>query len=276
MPSPPIIKVGIYDRPCKEAILVYGDSDLGKTFNYFKIAQWHQKRGSDALFYGICTPGNRWDKFFAPGAAFEGLENVRFWEVAEIQDYYDVYNKHIDKRGRAQDWLAVDVLGDAWSAAQEEYSRREHGVDLGEKWGTEGGRIPISGKDWPWASINSRHAGFAQNRVLRFPGHVYCMAWDKSLGDLDDEEKRDRQASKLFSVVGFKNEGQKSDYKRFDTILHVSVNGKGERVTRTVRDRDGRRRVGTLARVGNTDRYTGEAINDFFTDYLIKVAGWKL
>lgn len=274
MPTPPLIKIGIVEMPAKEKILLYGDSDLGKTYNYLKIAEWHQRRGSKAKFYGICTPGNEWTKFWTPGGEFAHLTNVQFFPVTDIQDYFDAFDKHIKRQAKTEDWLALDVIGDAWNASMEEYAEREWGTDLGSKWATEGGKYPIGGADWPWGSINARHKALIQNRMLRFPGHLMCMAWDKKLSTKEGEEK-DQQALELFSLVGYKNVGQKDDYRRFDTVLHLSLNGEGKRVVRTVRDRGGRKRLGNVVQMGKSQAFHGVPVGDFFTQYLVGVAGWK-
>jgi|GEM_PF-2872690 len=275
MPAPPFVTLpNGRQAQARETILVYGDSDVGKTFQYLKLADWHQRRGSDARFFGICTPGNDWTKFFLPGAEFEHLANVHFENATVIQDYFDVYDKVIKRaRPKPHDWLNVDVLGDSWGAAQEEYAEREWGTDLGSKWATEGGRYPIGGADWPWGSINSRHKAFAQNRVIRFPGHLYCCAWDRAPGEKDD---KDKLGQATFGMIGRWPVGQKDEYRRFDTVIHLSFNGRHERVARTAKERGGRRRLGEVVQRGKAEPiHVGEPINDLFKDYLLKIARWK-
>lgn len=284
LPSPPTTRAG---KPIRERILLYGDSDAGKTFNYLTTARWHQRRGSDAVFYGICTPGNEWDRFFAPGGEFEDLENVVPYDVQDIQEYFDAYDtirKAVDaklkRRGdkdAIEDWLCVDVIDDAWKAAGDEYAKREwKGQDLGSKWAVEGGDYPVEG--WEWGPINARYRAFAQNRVIRFPGHVMALAWDKALQEAAKSTGKGGETQEVrdtFALVGMKPAGQKEDYKRFHTLLHLAKNPKGEWVVRTARDRQ-RPRLGVVQERGRAVTYQPHKLRDFMLEYLVKTAGWKL
>lgn len=274
MPSPPTTRAG---KPIRERILLYGDSDAGKTYNFLTVARWHQRRGSDATFYGICTPGNEWDRFFMPGGEFEDLENVTCFDVEDIQDYFDVYDRKIKPYAGAEDWLALDVIDDVWKAAQDEYAKREwKGKDLGTKWAVDGGDFPIEG--WEWGTINARYRSFAQNRIARFPGHVMAMAWERTLAEPakstgkggDPPEVRD-----VFGLIDRKPAGQKEDYKRFATLLHLAKSSRGEWVVRTARDRQ-RARLGEIVERGKVTTHYPARLTDFYRQYLVGIAGWKL
>lgn len=268
MPSPPLTAAG---RPVLERQLFMGDSDAGKTYAYLKIADWHQRRGADTTFYGLTTSGNDWTKLLAPGAEFGHLENVVEEPVAEIQDYFDTYDR-FRKKAKPGDFLALDVVGDAWAACQDEYAEREWGTDLGTKWATSGGQYPIGGADWPWGSINARYRKLMQNKLLRWPGHLVCMAWEAPLGDKDTEA----HFLSIFGLVNRKPIGQKDDYRRFDTIIQFGFNGRGERVVRTLKERGGRRRLGEFKEKGKATTHVGESVPDFFLTYLKGIAGWSL
>lgn len=274
MPSPPVTRSG---KPIKERILLYGDSDSGKTYNFLKIAQWHQRRGSSATFFGICSPGNEWDVFLAPGGEFEDLENVVAIDVDHIGEYYDAYDKRIKPKAGPEDWLCVDVIGDAYNAAKDEYAQREwKGMDLGQKWGLEGGEYPITG--WEWGPINARYNGLAQNRIMRFAGHVMVLAWDRELKD-DSRSGRSGERDEIkqtFSMVGYRPDSQWDDYKRFKTIIHLSKNIRGDFVMRTARDKQ-RPIVGEVVEKGKANRiYKPAEVGDFMRTYLRAIAGWTL
>lgn len=272
MPAPPTTRSG---KPIRERIMVFGDSDAGKTFNYLKVAEWHQRRGSDATFYGLCTPGNEWDRHLMPGAEFGELENVEPIDVEGIQDYFDAYDKQILPHAGPDDWLAVDVIDDVWKACQDEYAAHEwKGKDLGSKWATEGGDFPIEG--WEWGRINARYRAFVQNRIARFPGHIMVMAWEKDLMPDSKSGKmgESQEVKATFGLVGHKPAGQKDDYKRFATLLHLGKNAKGEHVIRTARDRQ-RPRLGNLVERGKVTSLFPVPATDFFRQYLVGIAGWK-
>jgi len=273
LPSPPTTRQG---RSIRERILLYGDSDSGKTYNFLTVAKWHQRRGSPATFYGIVTPGNEWDRFFMPGGEFEDLENVVYFDVEDIQDYFDAYDKKIKPRAKADDWLCLDVIDDGWKAAQDEYAKREwKGQDLGTRWAVEGGDFPVEG--WEWGTINARYRAWVQNRVLRFPGHVMALAWDKDLmpDSRTGKSGEMQEIKETFGLLGHKPAGQKEDYKRFATLLHLGRNSRGEWVARTARDRQ-RERMGKIIEKGKAVTYQPQKMNDFMLDYLRRIAGWSL
>lgn len=274
-PSAPTTRSG---APVPERILLFGDSDAGKTYSFLTVAKWHQRRGSKAHFYGITSPGNEWDLFFLPGAEFEDLDNVTFFSAQEAQDWFDIYDKKIAPRAKPHDWLCLDVIGDIWEAVKNEYAQKELGsTDLGSAWmvdGTE--KYPVEG--WEWGRPNARYAAFAQNRVLRFPGHVMALAWEQQL---QEESKttgkggEKQQVKEVFGLINRKPRGQKLDYARFRTILHLGKNPKGEWVMRTARDKQ-RQRVGEIITRGNNTTYKPAKVRDFFLDYLKPIGGWSL
>jgi len=284
LPTPLTTPAG---KVIRERQLLYGDSDAGKTYNYLKVAEWHQRRNSDAVFYGICTPGNDWDRFFMPGGEYEHLENVVPIDVEDIQDYFDAFDgikakalaklkrgKHPD--GWVEDWLCIDVIDDAWKAASDEHAKREwKGQDIGSKWAVEGGDYPVEG--WEWGPINARYRAFAQNRLIRFPGHVMALAWDKPLSEASKSSGKGGETAEVretFSLIERKPAGQKEDYKRFHTLLHLAKNAKGEWVIRTARDRQ-RPRLGEVVQRGKATIYVPHKLTDFYMEYLVRTAGWK-
>lgn len=279
MPTPVMTTTG---KILRERIMLYGDSDSGKTYNFFKVAEWHQRRHSDAHFYGITTSGNgaSWDLFLM--GEFADLTNISFIEVETMPDYYTAMEKIGKDVQPGKDWLCVDVIGDAWEDAQQDYARREWGMDISAKWMTEGGfKHPISAdagkeKPWNWQPIKSAYFGFAKNRVMPFPGHVMVLAWDKQL----PEEMKDAEARNLFDPVGRMPVGRSDEYSRYNTIIHLGKNGSGEHVWRTVRDRQREHRLGILKEIpkpggGVEVRNVPEKAGDFMRDYLMRV-GWKL
>lgn len=276
MPTPPMSKA---NNPIPERILLFGDSDAGKTWWLLKIAEWHQKRGSDARFYGLCSPGNSWAPLCElPGSEFKHLENVVYFNIGiDVQEYFDAFDKKIKPRARPQDWFSVDVIGDVRGAAIDEYSYREFkGKDLGSAWGTTGGKYPVEG--WEWGSINRRYAAFCQNRILPFPGHVLCMAWERDLREASKSTGKggeDPDAQEMFGPIGKAPQGDNSDRGRFRTIIHLSKNGEGRHVARTARDKGRSGRLGELVRLGKTTKYKGQPITNPFLDYLVRIGGWK-
>lgn len=274
MPTPVTLDDGRYHL---ERIMLFGDADAGKTYQFLKIAEWHQKRGSDAHFYGICSPGNEWDVMCMPGAEFEHLKNVTFDVAFEMQDWFDLYKKYWPNARKGVDWLCCDVAGDVWQDVQAEYAQIEWGGDLGSKWITEGGLHPIAkdgmmNKDYPWGRINSRYRDFANNKLMRWPGHLVGLYWETPIPD--GLKKKDKEAADLFTPFDIFPQGNKKDYKRFHSIIHLAKNSKGEHVWRSVRDRQ-RKLIGERRTRGTVTTVSTVKAGDLFRDYLVKIGGWK-
>lgn len=254
-----------------ERTLVFGGPDSGKTHTLLTLAKWHQKLGSDAVFYVIATDLS-YDRMLGRGGDFSELENVDYKYVLTMQEFLDAAIK-FKKLGRENDWLSVDLLQDAWSAASAEYGERKYGVSLSQAWADQGdpGEYPISG--WDYQMPNARYREFMQNNVIRFPGHVLCCTGERRLlGESQSGKTSEREEMQnIFGPIGLKPVGQRDDTFRFHTVLHLDRNGKGEWTIATARDKQRPR----LGRVMTNGTMRGVPVNDFFWDYLVEVAGWE-
>lgn len=250
-------------RPIHERLLLFGDSDGGKTRALLSIAKWHQKRGSDAVFY-VINNDYSFDRMMIPSGDFGDLENVVVENVVTMQEYIDAA-KSFQSKMRSHDWFTVDRLDAAWEAAQDEYAERKWGQDLGSYWATQGpvdsgDDYPIAG--WDWGSINKRYRSLANNYVMRMPGHVMCMSGQSPLREASKRGKggEDKYVGDLFSKIGYKPAGQKEDSKRFHSVIYMGKGLKGWRMQRANdRERD----------------WEVKDVGDFMKSYLISVAGWK-
>lgn len=264
-----------------ERILLYGGSGVGKSHSYLTVAKWCQRRRSNATFYVIQTPGNgsAYQMMMGPGGDFYDLENVHIEHVDTMDDYTEAAQM-IRRKGTPEDWLAIDLLDDAWGAAQDEYARRRWGEDLSGYWITmdaiaddDDPDYPIKG--WDYGRINGRYRTFAQTNMIRFPGHLMCMSTeDKLKPDSKSGKSGEKQDVKdLYGITGYKARGQKADGHRFNTVIRLGKSNKGEFRAQTANEKNkGREYFGVQMRNG----FRMEPINDFFMDYLVKKAGWKL
>jgi len=265
MPTPPVSKSG---RPLLERILLYGGPDSGKSRALLTVAKWHQKRGSDAVFY-IVSNDMGYHPLLMPGGEFDELENVVVEDVVSMDDHFAAV-RQFNKKIRPHDWLVVDLLDAVWAAAQDEYAEKEWGVDLAEHWATDrpkgSDEYPVSG--WEWGPINKRYRSFAMNEVMRCRGHVMCMSGQRPLKEPSKSGKggEDPSLAAIYRRIAWVPQGQKDDTHRFHTVLHLTPNAKRDKWTMTTaRERAAARRD-----------LVGAPLKDFFLDYLKGVAGWKL
>jgi hypothetical protein len=281
--SPPVLPNG---RKIRERLLIFGPPGVGKTHQFFVIAKWHQDLGSDAKFHGICTDTAY--EALITNTQFLELSNLEWYDVFDFQDYVDA--ARVVKQGmRQQDWLSVDLLNNAWNAAQDEYAAalvdpkgKQKYADLGDMWATEKGTdYPIKG--WDWGMINARYRVFANNYLLTLPGHLFLVAAQQEVMAPTDrmKEKEDattRKRREMFKHLGVQPLGQKDDPFRYHTILHIDSRDAGGDVRTqqmaTAKERFGNRRMWGV-RMQN-GRVRDEPIEDFFMDYLVKTAGWTV
>lgn len=267
-PTPPFTRAG---TPIHERILLYGDSDAGKTRALLSIAKWHQKRGSDAVFYVINNDFSM-EAMLSPSGDFGELENIVVENVVDMDEYLSAAET-FRKKMRSHDWFTIDRLDGSWEAAQDEYSTRRWGKDLGSYWAqavdsrTGGEDFPIAG--WDWGVINRRYRSLANNHMLRMPGNVLCMSGQTGLKVASKGGKggEDPFTQSTFDRLGLKPAGQKEDAKRFNTVIHM---GHGLRGWRMRRANDRERNWGV-----DGDAHPTLEVKDFMKDYLVRIAGWK-
>lgn len=288
MPSPKTLPNG---RQIKERIGVFGPPDAGKTHLFFTLAKWHQDLGSDAQFYGINTDTS-WDVLYS-NPEFQDLTNIHWTEVNYFQEYMDAARKY-RKMLQPIDWLCMDLADGAWEAVQSEYARvltkKQSGKTLetiGDLWEQSGNLDDYPIKGWDWGMPNARYKSLVNDNFVAGPGHRFLIYGEKKMlkesGSGLTKESDEMQS--VFGPVGYKPLGQKGDPWRYHTFLRVEgVYGKdGESSSRshkvtTAKERYGyRRRMGRpIMKKDEIVGMRGESMEDFFMDYLIKVAGWQM
>lgn len=272
----PVAKNG---KPIRERLGIYGPPKVGKTHLYLTIAKWHFDLGSDAKFYAVSTDTSY--EVLTMNPEFEELDNVEWADVTTFQEFLDSARKFAGKM-RPHDWLSSDLQSDAWSFVQDEYARvqtKKAGGnldDIGDLWATSGGgeSYPIEG--WEWGMPNARYRILANNILLRCPGHLFCVYGQKEMTKESGSGKTSetKEAKEMFGHIGLKPNGQKDDPFRWHTVLHVDSAGDRKQKMSTAGERWGsRERLGQKMSNGSV---RDEPIDDFFLDYLVKIAGWKM
>lgn len=278
MPKPPTLPNG---NPIKERIGLYGMPKIGKTHLFWTIAKWHQDLGSDAMFYGINTDTS-WEVLYF-NEQFQDLENIVWQDAADFQTMINAA-KEYHKKLRDQDWLCVDLLDNAWDYVQDEYARIKAGEEdldmenLGDLWVESGStkKYPIEG--WDWGTPNARYRILANNYILRGLGHRMVISGQANLVEPSANMKEDetiKKAREMFGHIGSKPAGQKGDPFRWHTVLHVTGLEPQKQGLITAGERWGKRRWFGKP-MSNGRSMKPEAIDDFFLDYLVGVAGWEM
>lgn len=263
----------------RERIGIYGPPKVGKTHQYLTIARWHQTLGSDAIFYAISSDLSYEVLLMNP--EFADLTNVVYVDVDDFEGYVKGARNFTSKM-RRHDWLSVDLMDQAWAAVQDEYARVQTSKaggnleDMGDLWATSGGseKYPIEG--WEWGMPNARYRIFANNILLRCPGNLFLIYGQKELmkGSSSGKSDENEKVKEMFKHIGLKPNGQKDDPFRWHTILHIDSRGEKKQVISTAGDRWGGREW--LGRKNSNGMVSDVPFDDFFTDYLVAVAGWEM
>lgn len=274
--TPPTLPNG---KPIRERIVLYGPPKVGKTHQFFNIALWHKNLGSDAKFYAVSSDTSYEVLMFNP--EFQDLDNIEWVDVENFQQFMDGARNFASKM-RPHDWLSVDLMSDAWPAAQDEYARVQTALaggnleDMGDLWATAGKVDDYPIKGWEWQMPNARYRILANNILLRCPGHLLLIYSQKELMKESGSGKSDesKQTKEMFGHIGLKPAGQKDDPFRYHTILHIDSGGEKKQVMSTAGERWGYR--DHIGKKMSNGLVRDEAIDDFFTDYLVGVAKWQM
>lgn len=280
-PQPPALPNG---NLIKERFHLFGPPKIGKTHQIFQIAKWHHDLGSDAKFYGL-NSDTSWEVLYF-NEEFQGLPNIEWTDCNYMQDYVDAAKKY-HKLLRPHDFLCLDLADHAWSAAQDEYARaqaKKYGTnieDMGDLWQVSDlpgeGKYPIEG--WDWGQPNARYRVLANNYILRGLGHRIVISGQTKVMEptakmKEKEDDTARKTREMFRHLGVHPTGQKDDPFRYHTIIHVDENGEKRQKMATAGERWGNRRW--LGRKMTNGFVRDEPIEDFFIDYMVNIAGWKM
>jgi hypothetical protein len=240
----------------RERILSTGGSGTGKSFDLLTIARMSQRTRSDAVFY-VADTDYAIDRMLE--TEFDDLTNVRSVPCASWSEAAGRVAE-VGPSMRPDDWLCVDLLTPTWDMVQEYFSEQVFGERvenyfLAARVADTKGHAFDGWKDW---SVINRLYKSMMNDIMRARGHVYATA----VGEPVNADQTEREILAVFGAHGVKPKGQKHTPHYFHSCLIKKYIG-DQRLMVTAKDR-------------GREYLAGAPITNFATDYLVRVAGWKL
>lgn len=243
----------------RERILLYGPWGAGKSYSWVRLANWLHKTKSPNKIYLLDAD----HAFDAQCEAFPEFEEVvvpyRVTEWKHCEEAIRAFNM----QGQRDDWLVVDRIDNAWESVQNSFTEQVYGknlstyfVDAKKRSQDEMANALGGAHGEKWGIINKMYSNFF-SQVLNWQGHSIWCAGVKGWSDNDDPA-----LVKIYQRHGLRPSGQKDLGKSCLTAIQLQPKGDGFIYT-SVKDL-------------HRELQTGQPMNDFVLDYLVKVAKWKL
>lgn len=206
----------------RERILLAGDTNSGKTYAYYKIAESHP----DATFFVIDTDDTA-PTFMAPGYSFEHLYfenggNIKPFYAPDWKMIARVGN-HIIQNAKPGDWIIVDLVSSAYSFAQE-FIAGIKGLNLDDEMVKRMGVVPgtkrlgfgaFDGDTWGLVSrtFEATMRPLINNPKCNFIGLAHVTDMQTTAG------RETREPILLFDQLGMKPTGVGKTLKMVNTCV---------------------------------------------------------
>lgn len=250
----------------KERLLVYGRSGAGKSSTWLSVANWALDTDADTVIH-LGDTDHAWDAM-----RYEDIEPYISVTDLDINEYPDwlTWTRTVREKVKPSDWVVVDMIDKAWTAAQTHFWYQMSGGDpLGEIYLRNQQAIVTKGEQGEymggahganWGVINKFYGAFFQ-AVIAMPCHVLCIAPAAEIRQDSPPAERDQWK------IGWKPQGQKDLPHGFHTILFAAETPRNY-IYSTVKER---------GPIGRPTRplLKGEEVQDFVTTYLMKIGGWR-
>lgn len=255
----------------RERILLAGPAKVGKSNAVLSIARYcpdvaiHVVDNDNAYQAAIERSG-----YVLKNVVVHDVEDYdeTVTAIREIRDYIKE-----DEEQRRNDWMVVDLFSATWDAVQssfvedifdttmDSYAMAKRKALQGRREAdskTSGGALGMFEQDTDWTTINHVYRQL-QATLRRFPCHLIACT---EVDEIDTKRKNDKEVMRLFGSYGVKPRGQKRSPHLFHTLLLMSKMG-GQYVISTIGDRE-------------RTSLDEDEVTEFATDYLQKVAKWKI
>ena len=248
----------------KERVLTFGASGTGKTRSWLSIADMVYKTKGAQKFYVIDTD-NAVETMLEEGFPHLLESGIINWKLAFSWEDWTEATKEYGALIKEDDWFVTDMIAPGWDFVQDWFSRQVFKKGLedlliqGRLGLTKGERFD-GWRDWP--TINAQWRSFAvrflTEEAAKKRFNLFCTSGVAPIGDNDD-----KIIKATFGPHGVKPKGQKDLPHLFNSCFLLTAKRPGEHYITTCKDRE-------------RDSITQAPLGSFVTDYLVKVAGWRL
>ena len=255
-------------HPRRERPLIYGRFNSGKSSCWLSVADWSERTDADITIH-LGDTDHAWDAMRPIDGSLDRIVQVTDLDINDYRPWLD-WTKKTRENVRPEDWVVVDMIDKAWTAAQGHYWAQMTGDDvLAEVYLRNQQALASKGREGEymagdhganWGIINKFYNAFFQ-AVINMPCHVMCIAPATEVRENEKPEIRNQ------FKVGWKPVGQKDLPHGFHTVLFAAEATEGKWIYTTIRER------GPIGQ--KRQMLKGEEVVGFVETYLFGVAGWR-
>jgi len=214
-----------------EKIMVFGESNTGKTSFYVSILSYLKNKGvkkEDILMCIIFSDRPTGITKLMKSIPQEYLDRLLVFPINNYEELVSstataekYLQEHKQKTGK-YGWIVVELLEEQWKNAQDYYCRLAYGESLSEYFAKKRADVKAMKEDttaykalegWgDWPIIKFAHNFNWIDKIKRMPYNIFFTAEIKEEGNKDS----------IFHDLGYRPAGEKDNLHRVDTILYLS------------------------------------------------------
>lgn len=290
----------------RERILLFGGAKGGKSFTYIALMYFARMTKTPSHFWIIDNDnateaiglypggthghllGEKVSEKLGDGVIKLGYENATIWIPEKFEAYHPIADE-IRAKAKPEDWIAIDMLSNLWEVmpdwwignvygenSWDYYAAVRKAIEAEEDGAGERGFGGHSGIDWQY--IGKEYRKWEKKLCLYAPCHVIGYSSEAEIQAHHDKSGEKRAQYAITANHAPKTE--KGVIHRFHTIgrlqKRIAPDGKSvkERSITFVGDRD--REAILDEKLGRGQTLVLSDGPKFGTDYLVKIAGWKM
>jgi len=217
-----------------EKIILFGESNTGKTRWYLKILEYLINGGvkkEDILMCVVFPDRPTGIAKLANLIPEDFRDNIKVFQINTYEELVsstaqseELLKEHYKKTGK-YGWLIVELLEDAWKSSQDFFCREAYGQSMGEFFSNMRDSLEKPGSPayeafagpfgGPWPIIKFFHNYNWIDKIKRMPYNILFTS------ELKSEQNKDS----IFADLKYRPAGEKDNIHRVDTVIYLSHKG---------------------------------------------------